>query len=343
MAKRAKLHAGAGKPPRRRVKVEDRAGLYFVEPSCEFFSSGCTLLDMALGGGWVEDRTINVVGDKSTGKTLQVVEGAANYRLKYPDARIRYAETEQAFDKGYAQAVGLPEHGVEFPPDMFSVEALFDDLNGCIKSGDRMLYIVDSLDALSDEAELKTKVTDGTYGTSKAKMLSRMFRQLNQRMAKGHMTLMVVSQIRDNIGVMFGKSHTRSGGKALDFYASQVVWLAHLKRIDRTRKGVKRPYGIRVRAAVEKNKVGMPFRKCDYPIYFAFGIEDVVAGIEWLIEVKRHRELFSSEKAAKSFLNKLDKLDDREYAQERAAVQDAVRRVWRELEMEFLPPRRKYQ
>ena len=50
---------------------KEKVGLYFEkESSLEFISSGCQLLDKVLGGGYALGRVTNVVGDKSTGKTL---------------------------------------------------------------------------------------------------------------------------------------------------------------------------------------------------------------------------------------------------------------------------------
>jgi len=58
-------------PARRRRNKITAAVDYFVgNKGLTFFSSGCVLLDMALGGGYAQGRVINVVGDKSTGKTL---------------------------------------------------------------------------------------------------------------------------------------------------------------------------------------------------------------------------------------------------------------------------------
>jgi RecA/RadA recombinase len=68
------------------------------------------------------------------------------------------------------------------------------------------------------------------------------------------MCLIIISQIRDKIGVMFGEKHSRSGGKALDFYASLIVWLTELKKIQKTIKGVKRSIGISVKAKEKKNQ-----------------------------------------------------------------------------------------
>ena len=96
---------------------------YFLDPKVETFSSGCAILDMALGGGWAERRMINIVGDKSTGKTLLAIEACTQFLLKYPHGDIVYCEVEAAFDKGYAAALGMPVDRVRFISDEYIVTA----------------------------------------------------------------------------------------------------------------------------------------------------------------------------------------------------------------------------
>src|ERR1019366_4415396 len=99
------------------------------------------------------------------------------------------------------------------------------------KPGQPGLYILDSLDALSDRAELERKIDEPSFGAGKAKQMSQLFRRLIRKINKTDVAVIIISQIRDNIGVRFGDKTTRSGGHALDFYASQVLKLAHLKNI----------------------------------------------------------------------------------------------------------------
>lgn len=62
---------------RTRRVVDDTDVYGVVEAKPKTFSTGCVLLDSALGGGWPYGRMVNVVGDKSTGKTLLAIEACA--------------------------------------------------------------------------------------------------------------------------------------------------------------------------------------------------------------------------------------------------------------------------
>ncbi|MFH1741091.1 MAG: hypothetical protein ABIH23_18985 [bacterium] len=321
-----------------------KQGAYFDPArSVDLVGSGCALLDCCLGGGWAE-RVVNLVGDKSTGKTLLACELAANYLVKYPTATVWYREVEAAFDEDYIRNMGIPADKFDMSCTSFSVEDVFEELQRLIGQRKHGLYVIDSLDALSDRAEIKRGMDEGTYGAEKAKKLSQLFRRLIQGLSTAKIMVLVVSQVRDKIGVTFGERHTRSGGRALDFYASQVVFLSQIKTLKRGVKSVERPVGIQVRAKVKKNKVGLPFRECEFPILFGYGVEDVVAGVEWLVEVKALSEAGIDPADARrwSSLRDVARMDKKDYDVCRRRVSRGVKKVWRRIESDFAPVRLKY-
>lgn len=335
-----------------RVRAKERdggGGSYFAAPAANvhFFSSGCKLLDLMLGGGWAEERICNVVGDKSTGKTLLMIEACANFILKYPKGKIHYRECESAFDRGYASTLGMPVEVIDFGDKegpLETVEDLFEDIEWLVgqqkkvKSPQPILYIVDSLDALTDRSEMKRDIDEGSFGANKAKQMSQLFRRLVRKLTYSRMTLMIVSQVRDKIGMMVGKKTTRSGGRALDFYASQVVYLTQMGRVKRTVGGVERPVALQIRAYADKNKVGLPFREANFNIQFGYGIDDISACVEWLIKVKARGAPASRE----DYLKKYNKMSDEDARDERKRLHQMVEEEWYGIEKRFLPARKKY-
>lgn len=322
----------------------------------DFFSSGSTLLDLALGGGWAVGRTANVIGDKSVGKTLLAIEGFANFNRSYAGKPMRYVPAEGSFDPPYARRMGFPVD-VTAPEDMIeTVEELNDDLTSFIKKKGPSLYVVDSLDALSDDAELVRPMTrgkkvneetgeeeqgKGSYGAEKAKKMSQLFRRHAVPLEENLTTLFIISQIRDNIGVTFGKKYTRSGGKALDFYASQILYLAHVAQIERTAKGEKRAVGVTVQAKVDKCKVGNPFRKVKFDIIFGYGIDDEQSMVDWLSSSKEIDG--DTTKNLEKELDSLRNHQDREgLKQYNIDLQKLTRSLWAEIEDRLAPPMGKY-
>lgn len=318
-------------------------GNYFAAPKTgiEFIGSGCHILDLALGGGWAEGRVANIVGDKSTGKTLLCTEAAANFAMKYAKGKIRYRESEAAFDQEYAAALGMPVDRIDFGDPMETVEDLFEDLTAVVKGArGPELYVCDSLDALSDRAEMERDMNQGTYGAEKAKKLSQLFRRLIRDLEQKHVTVIIVSQIRDKIGAMFGRKVTRTGGRALDFYASHVVYLAHIGKLMRTVRGQKRATAVRVKAMVDKNKISLPFREAEFVIRFGYGIDDGAACVEFLKGVNALKDLRI--KDPKAYIQDLADMPNTEF---RSAMQDlraACSEHWYSIEKSLIPARSKY-
>lgn len=315
-------------------------GNYFSseeKKSLEFIPSGCKVLDCVLGGGYPLGRIVNIVGDKSTGKTLAAIEAFANFNRVYPNGKMYYHEAEAAFDTEYADTLGMPIDDVIFV-NGDTVEDLFESLSKIIEDEKEtdipILYVVDSLDALSDKDEKERKIDAGSYAMTKQKKMSEIFRRLAKDIEKTKICLMIISQVRDNIGVMFGEKHTRSGGKALDFYASQILWFSEMGKIKKTIRGIERPIGIKVKAKCKKNKIGLPYRECVFPILFAYGIDDVTANLDFLNDVKGALEEIGIENL-KSIPEITPEL--------KGIISNQVVKIWNETEESFMPKTKKYE
>lgn len=383
MAKRASIDLQEVEARPRRRSVEEEADVelpsYFAsgneKEGVEFTSTGCALYDEALGGGPCMGRVLNIVGDKSTGKTLNAMEIAAQTLRIYPDAWVRYGEAEAAWDADYQAELGIPISKMilnEKNERLETVEQWYDDLVACLdKFPDRPgVYILDSLDALSDDAEMEADFNKASFGGMKPKAIGQLFRRLVGRLERQRVLLIIVSQLRDKIGVTFGETKTRSGGKALDFYASQIVWLRETGKLKRTISGEERVYGIEVRAQVKKNKVGIAFREAQYPVLFGYGIDDLMASAEWIAGVapKRLVELGMKKEAGRARtkaevkakasappdkhaalpnyadeISRIRRTGGAEAQAMREKLTKIVREEWARIETEFLPPVRKYE
>ncbi len=337
----------------KRVKLtEQPKNSYFTsaKTNIQFVSTGCAVLDCALGGGLALGRTANVVGDKSTAKTGTATEVMINFTQQYPEGAVAYREAEAAWDDAYAEAMCLPLDKIDFGDrenPIQTVEDFIRDFTAFVEQQAKAkkpgLYILDSLDSISDDEEMENDISKGTYGMAKAKKLSIMFRKITRKQEQANVLLLIVSQVRENIGAgLFGEKYKRSGGKALDFYCSQVLWLANMGMLKRTISKVERPYGIKLRAVVKKNKVSVPFREALFSFEFAFGVDDLSASISWLNEVDRLAAMDIKKTEYKDYVKGISEMSSAEYAEERKRAAAAVKIVWAEIETTFLPRRQKY-
>lgn len=332
----------------RRKIAKDNYFATASEKPLDFFSTGCRVLDHVFGGGYVLGRFANIVGDKSTGKTLLAIEAAANFIMNFPQGHIHYVEAEAAFDEGYAGALGMPLESVEFKKDIITVEDFFEDLERVCKKSTKqkpVLYVLDSMDALTDRAEQTRNIDEGSYNMTKQKKLSELFRRKVRDIENSHVALIIISQIREKIGVTFGETKTRTGGKAMDFYASQVVWLYEAEKIKKTIDKVERIIGIKVRAQCKKNKIGLPYRQCSFPLLYGYGIDDLTAGVEWLMEVnmgKRLKELGLSEAGYKIRIGNLRNEGGDAVRDMRGKLNTIIDTEWARIETGFLPKASKY-
>lgn len=328
-----------------------------LKKTLQFISSGYGLFDCILGGGYPLGRIVNIVGDKSSGKTLLGIEACANFYEKYKEeSKIWYLEVESAFDKQYAKSLGMPIEAVKFLNEEEgndgSIEFLYEQLEKILEEEhEQGLFIIDSLDALTDRKELSRSMDKGSFGADKPKKLSELFRKLVRRLEEKQITLIVISQIRDKIGVVFGETKSRSGGKALDFYASQIIWLSELGKIKRTISGIERITGVSIRARVKKNKVSVPFRDCDYQIIFGYGIDNMSSYLKFLLDVRKEKELthefFKKTPLSKTnitrIVRKIQSQEEKLFLEIKKHVAEIAEHVWMKVEESFKPERKKYK
>lgn len=258
-----------------------------------FISSGGTLLNLALtntiDNGYRAGRIVNIVGDKSSGKTLLAIEvmSYAYHMLKKKyDMKLIYDEGEAAFDKEYASKLGLPVDKIDFR-ESETIEDWYASLEKEInlptkEKKDFTIYILDSLDSIVSEGELEEDFNKGGFGMNKQKQMSKLFRRLVRKIRENNILLIIISQLRDKIGVTFGETKTRAGGRALDFYASQIIWLYEKGKI---KKG-NLPVGLEIKAKIKKNKLWKPFREVDFNVLFEYGIDDLGSNVDFLKENK---------------------------------------------------------
>ena len=271
-----------------------------------YFQTGSKLIDMVMGGakgvyGSPAGRILNICGDKSAGKTFITNEIIANAYWKYGKKfKWMYADAERGYSFDTETMYGFDIHTPESDAPTNVEEAFYciTRFAESLKKDEFGIYVLDSLDALTSdeqdkraedrlEAIEKDKEMKGTFGMGKAKYLSQeFFPQLCKVLEDKNILLIIVSQIRDNTDMFSFEKYSRSGGKALDFYCSMVIWLATAKKITVEEGEQKAIIGGTNKLKVTKGKVPRPFRECFYTYYYQTGIDNVTTGVDYLFDIR---------------------------------------------------------
>ena len=259
-------------------------------PVQHWLSTGCTLLDLAVSdrypGGLAAGRITQIYGRESTAKTILASEPLGSAQRQGGIAF--FADAERSFDFSRAPLFGIDCENAEqwryCTPS--TIEELFDerlkeavDLCAGEQTAKPHVMAVDSLSSLPSKVEAEAKLSDSTFGTTRARQLSTAFRVWLSKINQVHLALIFIDQTRIRVGVQFGNPYTTSGGESLKFYAStriQVLPGAVVKNKH------KQAIGIWVNFDVQKNKVAPPRRTGSFRVLYDYGIDDVASNLQFL-------------------------------------------------------------
>lgn len=228
--------------------------------------TGSIGMDIITGGGWARGLMNYISGWESSGKSTLATYAIANTQKEGGVAA--YIDHEYSFDKTYAESLGVDvDNMILAQPG--SIEQGYDIALDLLASGHISILVFDSIAAAIPEKDLDGDTADQSMGI-KARINSKVFPQLCSLAKKNGVTLIMINQLREKIGVMFGSPITEPGGNALKFYPSIKVTVQQATKIKGEGDAID---GNLVRAKCTKNKTSKPFRETEYNIIYGTGID----------------------------------------------------------------------
>jgi recombination protein RecA len=269
-----------------------------ISTTYDAISTGSPSLDEAIGiGGIPMGRITQLAGKESSGKTMLALSCIKAYLDENPKNTALFIDAEYTYDPDWARSQGVDISRVMVIKTN-DAKAIFEGLIGTMKINSKTrkasknmkgildhiiegedprfknlgIIVLDSIAVLNTPLEIAADIGKANMAPI-PRFLSTELKKLTPIVAQANVAFIGINQVRVNLGQMFGDPTTSPGGKALKHACSLMINMAPVFGADSVIKdSAQNKVGHTVRAKIQKNKVGAPFRQAEYKVKYKEGI-----------------------------------------------------------------------
>ena len=233
-------------------------------------------------GGLATGRIYEFAGPEGSGKTTSAFDLMKNAQIKFQkeyeeeqakgntafeERKVFFLDEEGTFDAVWARKFGVDvEKVMIWQPQGESAEKVLDVLRNVIETGEVGLAILDSIATLVSEQVYEESLEKKAYGGIAA-TLTRFVNLIKGPLLKYDCTLIMINQVREDLGSMFGGTIT-PGGRAFKHACSARFEFRKGKFVDDNGKeltnNAENPAGNIIHVVVKKTKIFEPTRRVGY-------------------------------------------------------------------------------
>ena len=187
-----------------------------------FYKLGDYSLDRALGGGLPVGQIYTFSGEAQTCKTLSAL--CVCKSVIASGKKAMYIDVENKISTKCLRSMGLQNNPEFIMLSIGNLEETLDKVMQFLESEFFGVIVIDSVDALTTDEQDEREIHEGSkVGGYKAKVFSEWLGKVSQLGAGHECSVLMIRQLRDNPGVMYGSTKTMSGGKAIGYYTTTAI------------------------------------------------------------------------------------------------------------------------
>jgi recombination protein RecA len=284
--------------------------------------TGITSFDTSTGIGGIPRNRVSIFqGEEHSGKTLLLLTTIA--RAQRDGGRCAFIDAEHALTPQFARLLGVDWDALEpFVRRPKTLDEAYDLLRAMAKSDLFDVIGFDSATSLTTREAIESRAGDAGARALGARMHAEELPKLIA-IQSARTAVVIICQMRENPNPpkwhKGGKLLYVPGGKALKHTSSMTV---EIKAGEKYKKG-DTVLGHQMKTYIAKNKVGIPYRRAEFDLMYAEGLDLTTDMIDTAVQFS-----IISLRGSTFYVAIIDddgvELDERKYAG-RAALEDGIR------------------